>query len=458
MSTPSEQPSGFGRRRFLRGAGVCLALPLLESLGGRAAAASVTGEPAIGLTASGAPLRTAFVSFPNGAIPAAWRPVGIGPKFAFGRTLEALEPVRDMVQVLGGLDLEAAKAGRDGAGDHARGNGTFLTTVRLHKSATDVRAGVSIDQEIARRIGDQTRFPSLELTGDTHRSTNCDSGYACAYQYNISWKSPTTPMTAESNPRLVFERLFGAGPREKRSASLRQRRNEQRSVLDFVMDETRSLARTAGRADRAKLDEYLSAVRESERRIAKSESFGAAPNPDREAPHGVSENYEEYITQMFDLMLLAFQTDSTRVATFQMAHDGSSRSFDHIGIHEGHHGLTHHRSDPERIKKVEEIDRWYASQFARFLERLDATEDSDGRSLLYNSQIVYGSGNSDGNRHTHDNLPIVLAGAAGGAYRTGRYMDHGSRPLANLYLKMAETAGASDLKRFGDSTEALRNV
>ncbi len=448
------------RRRFLQSVGACLALPALESLGARTALASAGAAEAAGaVTATGAPLRTAFITFPNGAIPAAWASSGEGAALELGKTLKPLESVRNLVQVFGGLDLEAALAGPDGPGDHARGNAALLTTVRLNKSASDLRVGVSIDQEIAGKVGQQTRLPSLELSGDRGpRSGACDSGYACAYQYNVSWKSPTTPMAPEHNPRLVFERLFGEGAPGQRAESLARRRAEQRSVLDFVMAETESLNRKASVADRQKLDEYLTAVREIERRIEASERFADAPDPGREAPQGIPRAYEEHIAQMFDLLVLAFETDSTRVATFQLAHDGSNRSFDHIGISEGHHELTHHRNNQEWVRKIEEIDRWYVQQFARFLKALDEKKDADGKSMLYNSQIVYASGNSDGNRHTHVDLPVVLAGAGGGTYKTCRHVNHGATPLANLYLRMAQNAGVTGLERFGDSTAALTNV
>jgi hypothetical protein len=448
------------RRGFLKGVGACVALPVLESFLPRTAFASaVTTEATGAVTATGAPLRTAFITFPNGAIPAAWASSGEGAALQLGKTLQPLEPVRNLVQVFGGLDLQAALAGPDGAGDHARGSAALLTTVRLNKSASDLRVGVSIDQEIAGKVGQQTRLPSLELSADRGpKSGACDSGYACAYQYNVSWKTATTPMAPEHNPRLVFERLFGEGAPGQRAESLARRRAEQRSVLDFVMAETESLNRKASVADRAKLDEYLTAVREIERRIEASERFADAPDPGREAPQGIPRAYEEHVAQMFDLLALAFETDSTRVATFQLAHDGSNRSFDHIGISEGHHELTHHRNNQGWVRKIEEIDRWYVGQFARFLKTLDDKQDIDGKSMLYNSQIVYASGNSDGNRHTHVDLPVVLAGGGGGVYQTGRHVHHGATPLANLYLRMAQNAGLTGLERFGDSTAPLANL
>ncbi|GIW88684.1 MAG: hypothetical protein KatS3mg108_3008 [Isosphaeraceae bacterium] len=448
------------RRAFLRGLGACVALPALESLGlGRPAAAAVAGSQPVATTATGAPLRAAFLFFPNGAIPRTWWPEQPGADFALSRTLEPLAPVRDRIQVLGGLKHEAAEAGPDGAGDHARGNGTFLTGVRLKKSATDIRAGVSIDQVMARAIGTQTRFPSLELSCDpARRSGACDSGYACAYQFNLSWRTPTTPMAAESNPRLAFERLFGEGPPGQRAANLRRRREEQRSVLDYVLEDARAMKRRLSARDREKLDQYLSGVREVEARIEAAERFGEPEDPGIETPSGIPADYGDYLGVMFDLLVLAFQTDSTRVATFLLAHDGSNRSFEQIGITEGHHDLSHHQNRPEWIEKLSDIDRWYVAQFSKFLQKLAATPDVDGRTLLDNAMIVYGSGNADGNRHTHDNLPVILAGGGGGTLTTGRYVRYRSTPMTNLFLSLADRMGLDGLERFGDSTGRLTDL
>ncbi len=454
----SDPIAALNRRHFLRGLGACIALPTFSSLLTRGDVAAPGGAP-LGVTASGAPLRTAFVFFPNGAIPSRWWPEGEGAAFKLNPTLAPIEPLRDQVQVLGGLDHANARGGTDGAGDHARGNGVFLTGVRINKSATDVRAGISIDQVIAKEIGHLTRFPSLELTCDVNRqSSGCDSGYSCAYQYNVSWKSATTPMTPENNPRLVFERLFGAGARGERTANAQARLVARRSVLDFVRDDATRMQRRLGRQDQEKLDQYLTGIREVESRIQRAEQFGPPADPAQPTPTGIPTNQAEYLDVMYDMMLLAFQTDSTRVATFVLGHDGDNRSFGQIGIAEGHHDLSHHQNNEERIEKVAQIDRWYVERFAAFLRRLDATADVDGKSLLHNSRIVYGSGNADGNRHSHDNLPILLAGSGGGALQSGRYVQHGGKPLSNLFLQLADQAGVKGLDRFGDSTGRLANV
>ena len=456
----SATREALNRRHFLRGVGAAIALPAFASLG---VPRLVAGEVADGLglatTATGSPLRAAFLYFPNGAIPGSWWPEGEGTDFKFKKTLEPLEPVRNQIQVLSGLNHQTAEGRADGAGDHARGNGTFLTGVRLKKSATDIRAGISIDQVIANRVGHLTRLPSIELACDTGRkSGNCDSGYSCAYQYNLSWSSPTTPMPPETNPRLAFERLFGTGKPGERRASLERRRQEQRSILDFALEDARAMQKRLGSEDARKLDQYLDGVREIETRIERAERFGDPADPARETPDGVPNDFAEYVQLMFDMLVLAFQTDSTRVATLLLSHDGSNRSFDQIGIFEGHHDLSHHQNRPDWVAKVADIDLWYVRQFGKFLEKLDATKDVDGRSLLHNSMIVYGSGNADANRHTHDNLPVVLAGGGGGRLSAGRYIKHGSKPFTNLYLSMADRMGLSDLPRFGDSDGRLGNV
>jgi hypothetical protein len=453
----AERKSNLSRRHFLRGLGTCIALPAFESLM-PACALAAEGGTRLATTATGAPLRTAFVYFPNGAIPAAWWPTGEGTSFEFGPTLKPLEQSKQLLQVIHGLDDLAAEGLKDGGGDHARANSTFLTGVRLNKSATQVHAGVSIDQVIAARIGNLTRFPSLELTCDSARKAGaCDNGYSCAYQYNISWSSSTTPMTPEFNPRRAFERLFGMGAHGERAENVRRQQKEQRSILDFVLDDARAMSGRVGARDKDKLDQYLTAVREIESRVERAEQQPQAADPDVETPPGIPAKYDDYLQIMFDMMALALQTDSTRVATLLLAHDGSNRPFGaEIGISEGHHDLSHHRNKPEMMEKVAKIDLWYAAQFARFLQKLESINDVDGNSLLHNSQIVYGSGNADGNHHTHVNLPIVLAGAAGGALSAGRYVKlESNKPVTNLYLSMAHRLGMADLQRFGDSTGLL---
>jgi len=448
------------RRQFLRGLGACIALPAFHSIGlEKLLGSEASAAPSLATTASGAPIRTAFLYFPNGTVPSAWWPEGNERDFTLGRSLKPLEAMKNHVQILRGLNNEPAESNGDGGGDHARGNGTFLTGVRLNKSATDIRNGVSIDQEIAKRIGHLTRFPSLELSCEANRQTGgCDSGYSCAYQFNISWRNATTPMSPEANPRLVFERLFGSGSAGQRTANLERRRQEQRSILDFVSDDAKLMQRRLAKRDSEKLDQYLTGVREIESQIAKAEKFGNPADPNVATPDGVPASYADHVKLMYDMMLLAFQTDSTRVATMLLAHDGSNRSFDHIGIVEGHHDLSHHQDKADRIEKVIQIDTWYIQQFADFLNRLDSVEDVDGESLLHNSMIVLGSGNADGNKHSHTDVPVILAGQGGGQLSTGRFIQQGSKPLTNLYLGMTQKLGIIDLERFGDSTDRLTNI
>ncbi len=452
------------RRTFLRGLGACIALPLLESSLSPVLKAATLAAPGpagpLGVTSTGAPLRMAFIHFPNGAHQENWWPTGQGSAFELGRTMQPLAALKGSVQVVGGLDHKNAAPGNDGAGDHARANATFLTGVRARKTdSADIQAGVSVDQFAAQQIGHLTRFSSLELSCDSVRkSGSCDSGYSCAYQYNLSWRSATTPMTPEPNPRLVFERLFGSGAPGERQQNFARRQQTQKSLLDFVLADTRDLQRTLGAKDRDKVDEYLTGVRAIEQRIQRAESFGPLPQPGAPAPGGIPADYGEHMDIMYDLLVMAFQTDSTRIATLLLANDGSNRAFTEIGIPEGHHYCSHHRNNPELMGKVGQIDHFYMQRFARFLDRLDKTKDLDGKSLLHNSMIVYGCGNADGNKHTHDNLPVILAGHGGGTLTPGRYTNYGSQPMSNLFLSMTDRIGVHGLDRIGDSTGRLANV
>jgi Protein of unknown function (DUF1552) len=455
-----QRHTGFSRRHFLRGLGACIALPAFGSLlPTKLLAAAISPEGGLATTATGAPLRTAFVYFPNGAIPAAWWPATEGKDFQLSRTLQPLAASQKQIQVMGELELLTANPGADGGGDHARANGSFLTGVRLKKSATDIHDGISIDQAIANQVGHLTRFPSLELSCEAGRSSGvCDSGYSCAYLYNLAWSSSNTPVTPEANPRQVFERLFGTGGPGERVANSLRRRQEQRSILDFVMQDARSMQNRLGANDKGKLDQYLTGIRELETRIQKAERFGSVKDPMVPTPDGIPADYGQHMALMYDIMLLAFQTDSTRVATMLLSHDGSNRSFADIGVPEGHHDLSHHQNAADKIAKVSEIDLWYVKQFAKFLDKLQATKDVDGNSLLHNTMIVYGGGNADGNRHTHVNLPIILAGGGGGTLTPGRYVKQGGKPAANMYLSMADRMGVKNLERFGDSTGRLSDI
>lgn len=458
--TSAADERGFGpgpplsRRRFvagaaLRGLGASIALPAFASL-----------RPAAAAAAGAAPTRMAFLYVPNGVNLAHWRPEGEGRDYGLGRSLESLAPHRDQFQLISGLAHQNGTAGKDGAGDHARATATILTGARPRKtSGTDIRVGISVDQVAAARVGGATRLRSLELSCDASRkSGSCDSGYACAYSFNISWRSERQPATAESNPRLVFERLFGAGRGAERAASLEARLRKQRSLLDFVAEEAAALDRRLGSDDRRKLDEYLTGLREIEEQVAGFERSSVREVPDHDLPDKPPPAYADHIRLLADMLVLAFQTDSTRIATFMLAHDGSNRSFPEIGVGDGHHSLSHHENREDRLEKIARIDRFYAEQFAYLLGRLRGVTEADGSSLLDNAMVVYASGLSDGNRHRHDELPVILAGRAGGRLAAGRHLKLAApTPMSNLYLTMLDLAGATE-DRFGDSTGRLDDV
>lgn len=459
MNQPSHAISRVrvNRRALLRGLGVALALPAFESLQRGAAQAGTLAEGAT--TSTGAPLRMAFMSIPNGVQQDHWFPKGDSKDLEFNESMTSLEPIKQHVQVISGLDHEHATAGPDGAGDHARANATFLTGARARKTAgSDIHVGISVDQLAAQKLGDITRFRSLELSCDAIRNSgSCDSGYACAYQYNLAWSSPSTPVTPDANPRSVFERLFGAGNPEHRSKNYAMRQATQRSILDFVLDDAARMQRELGQQDRRKLDEYLDGVRSIEQRIASADRFGQVPNPAVPTPAGVPPTLAEHIDIMYDILTLAFQTDTTRIATLLLAYDGSNRTFPELGISEGHHHLTHNQNVDELAKKVAKIDQFYVSRFARFLQRLKETIDIDGNSLLHNSMIVYGGAIADGNRHTHSNLPVILAGHGGGKLSAGRFLKVPQQPMANLFVSMLNNFGVA-VDDFGDSNGRLDTI
>lgn len=386
---------------------------------------------------------------PNGVNVAKWNS---------GETLAPLKNLRENFSVIGGLECKMANPGGDGGGDHARGNAAFLTGIRPKKTAgADIALGQSVDQFAAERLDAVTRFRSLELATDgVRKSGACDSGYSCAYQYNLSWRSETLPMTPESNPRLLFERLFGKGTGKERMEGRARRLASERSILDFVNDDAKALHKELGRADQMKLDEYLTSVREIERQIEQAEKWGLPDSKGAQTPKGVPAEYRDHLRLMFDMMLLAFETDSTRVATFALAHEGSNRNFNHIGVPEGHHSLSHHARQQEKLDKIAKIDLFYTEQLAYFLEKASNKKDVDGRSILDNSMFLYGSAIQDGNRHAHNNLPIVLAGGGGGVLTPGKDIQlPGDTPITNLYLRMLREMGIS-ADRFGDSTGVLK--
>lgn len=432
------------RRTVLRGIGTGLALPWLEAM---------TPLKAFGAsTAATAPVRMACLFFANGAVMDRWRPVGEGKDYQLGPTMEPLSDFRNDLTIFTGLTQHHARANGDGAGDHARNASAYLTGSQPRKtSGADINVGQSIDQAVAERIGTQTRLPSIELGIDRGRNAgNCDSGYSCAYSSNISWKSATTPSAKEVNPRGAFERLFG---NPQTAADQERRQRNRKSILDFVSDDAKRIQPSLSGADRQKLDEYFSSVREIEQRIARAKD-GPKEVPELNLPDNVPAELAAHMDLMYDILVLAFQTNSTRIATLMVADAGSNRTYPEVGVKDGHHELSHHQNDKEKIEKIALIDRYLMERFAYFLRKLKDTKEGDSN-LLDNSMILYGSAISDGNRHNHDDLPILLAGRGGGTINAGRHVVHPNEtPLNNLYLAMAERMGAK-LDRFGDSKGIL---
>ena len=439
------------RRTVLKGLGTAIALPWLEAM-----------LPAVSLAARAEdtpPRRMAVFYVPNGVHGPDWFPTATGTDFELPATLEALKPFQDDLLVLSGLTCDKARPNGDGPGDHARAMSAFLTGCQPRKTAgADIKVGVSMDQVCAQKIGHLTKLPSLEIGCDRGlQAGNCDSGYSCAYSANLSWKTESLPMAKEINPRLVFERLFTGGAKgEAESAQAKKARYKQ-SILDLVTEDAQQLMRRVGSTDRRKLDEYLNAIRELEIRIAKSEQADGQPSAPIARPFGVPKEYEQHIRLLADLLVLAFQSDQTRICTFVLANEGSNRSYRFIDVPEGHHDLSHHGGNKEKQAKIAKINRFHIQQLAYTLEKLKAIPEGDG-SLLDNCMIVYGSGNGDGNRHNHDELPILLVGKGGGTLQTGRHVRYKrNTPLNNLWLALLDRMGAPT-EKLGDSTGLLEEL
>jgi hypothetical protein len=439
------------RRTLLRGLGASLALPYLEIMGPMKSWAG--GNTPL---SQAAPNRMAYIYVPNGINMADWKP---GYEGALGELPKILQPLAAHKQdfsILTGLTADKARPNGDGAGDHARALAAFLTGAQPRKTdGTDIRAGVSVDQVAASRMQSKTRLASLELgTEAGSMAGNCDSGYSCVYSSTMSWRSATQPLPKEVNPKLVFQRLFGSGSNDAQA-----RRDAQRkSVLDIVKEDFDDLNGRLGRNDQRKLDEYISAVRDLEMRIERAAHLPAPEAPEGvELPEGIPPSYAEHIKLMCDLMVLAFQTDSTRVCTFVMANEGSNKSYPFIGIKEGHHDLSHHGNNEEKKEKIAGINLFHAEQLAYLLDRLKSVPEGDG-TLLDHCMLAYGSGNSDGNRHNHDDLPILLAGHGCGTFQQGRHVVYPNEtPLNNLWLSML---GRMELEvhQLGDSTGHLQGL
>jgi hypothetical protein len=436
------------RRTFLKGLGAAVALPVLDAMTPAfAAPASTAGQT-----------RLAFVYVPNGVTLDQWTPAATGRAFEFSRILKPLEPFRDRTMVLTGLAQQNANQLGDGPGDHARAAACYLTGVHPRKTAgADIQNGVSVDQIAAAHLGAETRFPSLELGCDESRTVgNCDSGYSCAYTNSVSWRSPTSPMPPETNPRLAFERLFGGLDAGLDPETRARRRRQRRSILDLVADRTNALVSTLGPSDRRKMDEYLTSVREIERRIQLAESDTRELTPEFEMPSGVPVSFGEYATLMYDIQAVAFQADLTRVATLMIGREGSLRTYPEIGVPDPHHPLTHHRNNPEWIEKITKVNTFHVELFAAFVAKLRAMPEGDG-TVLDHSILIYGSGISDGDKHTHEDLPILLVGG-GGDVQGGRHVVYESgTPMTNLYLTLLDRIGVRQ-ETIGDSTGRIEHL
>ncbi len=437
------------RRLFLKGAGVSLALPLLDSM--------VPALTAQTQTAAKPLLRLGFVYVPHGAVMSEWTPAKEGEGLELSTVLKPLEPVRDRVVVVSGLAHHQADSLGDGGADHARSCPTFLTGVHPKRTeGEDVRAGVTIDQIAAQKIGQDTQFPSLEVATEdmTGLVGACDAGYSCTYMNTISWRTPTTPNPMEINPRIVFERLFGEGGSAAEQA---ERRNEDRSVLDAITHQVKGLDARLGPRDRTRMSEYLDSVREIERRIQRASKQGATQLAVPDAPVGIPDSWDEHVKLLFDLMALSYQADMTRIFSFMVAREVSQRTYPQIGVPDPHHATSHHQNNPEKLAKLVKIQNYHISLLSYFLQKLRATPDGDGN-LLDHSLILYGSSMSNSNIHNHSPLPILVAGGALGRVKGDRHLKYPEdTPMANLLVSVLNKAGIEQDK-VGDSTGPLKEL
>ncbi len=425
------------RRMVLRGIGAAISLPLLDAM--------IPAGTALAKTPAKPVKRLSYVFMPMGCDQSRWTPTGDSLD-ELPYILESLAPIREQVNIISNLELANAYPG-----SHATSNAAFLSCARAkHTESTDYRLGTTADQIAAQHIGQSTKLPSLELSMDLMKVVGqCDNGYACVYQNNLSWSSPTTPLPSEAHPRIVFESMFGEG------GSAKERRDmllKQASLLDSMAAEIGRLKRDVGPADRRKIDQYLESIHEVERRIQKAEAdVNKGELKDLERPLGVPASYGEHARLMFDLQILAMQGDITRVMTFQLARETSNRSYPELGVPESHHPLSHHGNDPEKIAKMAKINQFHVSLFAGYLKKLKETPEGDG-TLLDNTLCLYGSGMGNPNKHDHTNLPTIVAGGAVAGMKGGRHIRYKEvTPLANIHLALLDKVGV-DLERFADST------
>ena len=434
------------RRTFLHGVGATIALPYLDAM-----------TPAFASAAKPV-TRAAFVYTANGIIMKDWTPTETGNNFDLSKTLSPLRNFQDQTVVISGLDHKNGEALGDGPGDHARAGASWLTGAHPKKTrGADIRNGQSIDQAIAQQIGQTTPLPSLEIgLQDVRMVGGCDSGYSCAYSNTISWSSPTTPLPYETNPRRVFERLFGDGETTDPKARAMQLK-QNRSLLDFVLQDTQRLAPKLGTSDRSKLSDYLDSVREVERRIQNVEQREAAELPALDRPEGIPPSFEDHLKIMSDLIAIAFQADLTRVVTFMFSREGGNRAYPSIGVPDAHHGLSHHQNDPVRMARLQSIDQYHVEMFSYLLGKLRDSADDTG-SILENSVVLYGSSLSDSNAHLHNNLPTVIVGGASGKLKGGRHLRvPDGTPMTNMLLSIADGLDVP-MEKFGDSSGHLSDI
>ena len=439
------------RRTFLRGVGATLALPLLDGM--------VPALSALRNTAAKSTARLGIVYVPNGIFMRQWTPEGDGAALQLTPTLEPLARFKDRLILLSGLSNKQGDAlPGEGAGDHARAAGAYLTGVHPKKTeGADIRAGISMDQIAARALGAETELASLELSLESREAVGaCDPGYSCAYANTLSWRSPTTPLPMENDPRVVFERLFG-GSDSTDPAAWRLRREEDRSILDAVTSKATRLRGQLGAPDRVKLDEYLEGVRDLERRIQRAEQRSARELPALDEPPGIPASFEEHAKLMFDLQVLAYQADLTRIITFMVGHETSQRAYPEIGVPDAHHPLSHHGGDVEKVRKLIKVNQYHTQILAYYLDKLQSTPDGDG-TLLDHITLLYGSGMSDGNNHNHHNLPTLLVGGGAGHLKGGRHLRYAERtPVTNLFVTLLDHLGV-EVNTIGDSTGEMEHL
>ncbi len=435
------------RRTVLRAAGTAVALPLLDSM-----------IPAFAPADTMKPVRRLGVIYhPNGVIYDEWLPKGAGSSYELSPTLKGLEPFKDKVTVVTGLFCDPAEANGDGGGDHSRACGSYLTGVHVKKSDSNVENAVSMDQIAAKAFERDTQLSSLQMTADENSLLgSCDLGYSCAYSSTISWLTPTLPLMAENNPRVLFERMFGSSdstdPRVRAA-----RLNQDKSLLDSVSERVNQLQHQLGASDNRKMNDYLASLRDVERRIQKAEEQSSKELPDVAQPAGIPEKFEDHVRLLYDLQLLAYQSDLTRVITFMYGREQTGRPYPQIGVPEPHHPLTHHQGNPEKMAKCAKIQRYHITLFAEYLEKLRNTPDGDG-SLLDHVILLFGSGISNSDRHTHGPLPVFLVGGGGGTLKGGRHLVYPEHtPLANLELTLLHKLGVP-AEKLGDSNGEFKEL